>query len=81
MFVNRFVPLALAVVFAMIGSFILSRTLVPTMAMYLLKPHTPGTDEHAAIRTSVLVQGRRHDGAQRRQPSENLVTGNFRRTP
>ncbi|MDB5738817.1 MAG: transporter, partial [Sphingomonas bacterium] len=34
-----FVPLALAVVFAMIGSFILSRTLVPTMAMYLLKPH------------------------------------------
>jgi CzcA family heavy metal efflux pump len=43
-----FVPLALAVVFAMIASFILSRTLVPTMAMYLLKPHKPGTDEHAA---------------------------------
>jgi CzcA family heavy metal efflux pump len=43
-----FVPLALAVVFAMIASFILSRTLVPTMAMYLLKPHVPGTDEHAA---------------------------------
>jgi len=37
-----FVPLALAVVFAMIASFILSRTLVPTMAMYLLKPHAPG---------------------------------------
>jgi hypothetical protein len=34
-----FVPLALSVVFAMIASFILSRTLVPTMAMYLLKPH------------------------------------------
>ncbi|WP_419828132.1 efflux RND transporter permease subunit [Sphingomonas sp.] len=34
-----FQPLALAVVFAMIGSFILSRTLVPTMAMYLLKKH------------------------------------------
>jgi CzcA family heavy metal efflux pump len=34
-----FVPLALAVVFAMIMSFLLSRTLVPTMAMYLLKPH------------------------------------------
>ena len=43
-----FVPLALAVVFAMIASFILSRTLVPTMAMYLLKPHATGTDEHAA---------------------------------
>jgi CzcA family heavy metal efflux pump len=43
-----FVPLALAVVFAMIASFILSRTLVPTMAMYLLKPHVMGHDEHAA---------------------------------
>jgi len=43
-----FVPLALAVVFAMIASFILSRTLVPTMAMYLLKPHRPGEDVHAA---------------------------------
>ena len=34
-----FVPMALAVMFAMICSFILSRTLVPTMANYLLKPH------------------------------------------
>jgi CzcA family heavy metal efflux pump len=34
-----FVPMAEAVVFAMIASFILSRTLVPTMAMYLLRPH------------------------------------------
>ena len=38
-----FVPLALAVVFAMIASFVLSRTLVPTMAMYLLRAH----DAHA----------------------------------
>jgi multidrug efflux pump subunit AcrB len=34
-----FVPMALAVVFAMIASFILSRTLVPTLSLYLLKPH------------------------------------------
>jgi len=34
-----FVPMAEAVVFAMIWSFILSRTLVPTMAKYLLRPH------------------------------------------
>ena len=34
-----FVPMAEAVIFAMVWSFILSRTLVPTMAMYLLKPH------------------------------------------
>jgi multidrug efflux pump subunit AcrB len=38
-----FVPLAEAVVFAMLASYVLSRTLVPTLAMYLLraKEHTP----------------------------------------
>jgi multidrug efflux pump subunit AcrB len=35
-----FKPMALAVIFAMLASFILSRTLVPTMAKYLIKhPH------------------------------------------
>jgi multidrug efflux pump subunit AcrB len=43
-----FVPLAEAVVFAMIWSFILSRTLVPTMAMYLLQPHVHHSDEAAS---------------------------------
>jgi CzcA family heavy metal efflux pump len=42
-----FVPMAMAVVFAMIASFVLSRTLVPTMAMYLLRPHATA-EEHAA---------------------------------
>jgi multidrug efflux pump subunit AcrB len=37
-----FVPMAEAVMFAMIASFILSRTLVPTLAMYLLKAHDTG---------------------------------------
>lgn len=37
-----FVPMAMAVVFAMIASFILSRTLVPTLSMYLLRPHSVG---------------------------------------
>ena len=32
-----FVPLAEAVVFAMLASYLLSRTLVPTLAMYLLR--------------------------------------------
>ncbi|WP_243050197.1 efflux RND transporter permease subunit [Dyella sp. RRB7] len=43
-----FRPMALAVIFAMASSFILSRTLVPTMAMYLLKPHQvePGPGDH-----------------------------------
>src|SRR5579863_6967903 len=44
-----FRPLAEAVVFALIGSFILSRTLVPTMAHYLLHAHTAG---HAAPQRS-----------------------------
>ena len=34
-----FVPLAEAVVFAMLASYLLSRTVVPTMAKYLLKEH------------------------------------------
>jgi multidrug efflux pump subunit AcrB len=34
-----FAPMAMSVVFAMIASFVLSRTLVPVMAMYLLKAH------------------------------------------
>src|SRR3982075_3655902 len=36
-----FVPLAEAVVFAMLASYILSRTVVPTLAMYLLREATP----------------------------------------
>ena len=41
-----FVPMAESVIFAMVCSFILSRTLVPTMAKFLLKPHAPRVDEH-----------------------------------
>lgn len=43
-----FRPMALAVIFAMGSSFILSRTLVPTLAMYLLRPHQPehGRGQH-----------------------------------
>jgi len=37
-----FVPLAEAVVFAMLASYVLSRTLVPTLAMYLLRRHAHG---------------------------------------
>ncbi len=37
-----FVPLAEAVVFAMLASYVLSRTLVPTLAMYLLKAKAHG---------------------------------------
>ena len=42
-----FVPLALAVIFAMVASFVLSRTLVPTMAMILLRKHDNTVDDQA----------------------------------
>jgi multidrug efflux pump subunit AcrB len=47
-----FVPLAEAVVFAMLASYILSRTLVPTLARYLLrvKTHLPDDPERTAMR-------------------------------
>jgi multidrug efflux pump subunit AcrB len=38
-----FVPLAEAVVFAMLASYALSRTLVPTLAMYILDVHQPNS--------------------------------------
>jgi multidrug efflux pump subunit AcrB len=50
-----FVPFAEAVVFAMLASYILSRTLVPTLAMYLLK----AKEEHARRSRNPLVQFQR----------------------
>jgi multidrug efflux pump subunit AcrB len=50
-----FVPLAESVVFAMLASYILSRTLVPTLAMYLLQKH----DHHAAKSRNVLARFQR----------------------
>ena len=43
-----FVPLAEAVVFAMLASYVLSRTLVPTLAMYLLQGEACGQDTQSA---------------------------------
>ncbi|HEX4138777.1 MAG TPA: efflux RND transporter permease subunit, partial [Candidatus Methylacidiphilales bacterium] len=40
-----FVPLAEAVVFAVLASYVLSRTLIPTLAMYLLREHRAGHEE------------------------------------
>jgi multidrug efflux pump subunit AcrB len=49
-----FVPLAEAVVFAMLASYLFSRTLVPTLAMYLLK-HSSG-DKGRTINPFVILQ-------------------------
>jgi len=54
-----FVPLAEAVVFAMLASYLLSRTLVPTMVMYLLKGHEE--DSHRAPRSFLGKLQKRFD--------------------
>jgi CzcA family heavy metal efflux pump len=56
-----FTPLALAVVFAMLASYFLSRTLVPTMVFYFLRSqavHSEGDEEQGAKRNGFF--GRMH---------------------
>jgi CzcA family heavy metal efflux pump len=55
-----FVPMAEAVVFAMLASYVLSRTLVPTMAKYLLKAHEP--HEHGSAGNPFVRIQRALDG-------------------
>jgi CzcA family heavy metal efflux pump len=46
-----FVPMAEAVIFAMLASYVLSRTLIPTMAKYILKPHEDHySEEHPDVK-------------------------------
>ncbi len=59
-----FAPMAEAVLFALIGSFILSRTLVPTMASYLLVSHGDARDASVA---------RSHDAVKGHNPRNVLV--------
>ena len=51
-----FVPLAEAVVFAMMASYFLSRTVVPTMAKYLLKGHEHDRVEQARASRNPFVR-------------------------
>src|SRR6201987_2040130 len=50
-----FAPLAEAVIFAMIASYILSRTLVPTLAMYWMKAHGTAAHGHTKKRFAVFA--------------------------
>ena len=61
-----FVPMAEAVMFAMIASFILSRTLVPTMAQYLLKVHS--IDGHPSGELLQMSQPNHHTASRSRNP-------------
>jgi multidrug efflux pump subunit AcrB len=47
-----FTPLALAVVYAMLASYVLSRTLVPVLAKYLLHGEEHGSAAHAAAQSA-----------------------------
>src|SRR5271163_2629007 len=51
-----FVPLAEAVVFAMLASYFLSRTIVPTMAKYLLKGHEHDRVEQAKVSRNPFIR-------------------------
>lgn len=52
-----FVPLGEAVVFAMLASYFLSRTVVPTMAKYLLHEHEENELEHRRHSRNPFVRG------------------------
>jgi CzcA family heavy metal efflux pump len=70
-----FRPLAEAVVFAMVASFILSRTLVPTMAAYLLQPHAHQQGERQRSRNPLVrfQQGFETRFEQTREGYRNLL--------
>jgi multidrug efflux pump subunit AcrB len=51
-----FVPLAEAVIFAMLASYFLSRTVVPTMAKYLLQEHDPAGEKQKQQSRNPLVR-------------------------
>ena len=51
-----FVPLAEAVVFAMLASYLLSRTLVPTMSKYLLTGHEHDVERHSLSSRNPFVR-------------------------
>jgi CzcA family heavy metal efflux pump len=70
-----FVPLAEAVVFAMLASYLLSRTLVPTLVMYLFRGH-----EHDSAKRKTSVFGRlqarfEHGFEKLRQSYRNSMEG------
>jgi CzcA family heavy metal efflux pump len=70
-----FVPLAEAVVFAMLASYLLSRTIIPTLVMYLLRGH-----EHDSHKPPTTFLGRFQKGFEvqfekLRQAYRNMLEG------
>src|SRR5207249_2475382 len=73
-----FVPLAEAVVFAMLASYVLSRTLVPTLAMYLLKVKAAREGKNRRIRNPfTLFQRAFERGFERMRLNYQLLLTTF----
>jgi len=68
-----FVPMAEAVMFAMISSFFLSRTLVPTMSQYLLRQHS--IDGHASGHLLQMAQPEHHTPSHSKNPLVRFQQG------
>ena len=68
-----FVPLAEAVVFAMLASYLLSRTLVPTMAMYLMHHHEHDVEKPKTSKLGHLQEGFEHWFERLRDRYRNLM--------
>src|SRR2546430_1618789 len=68
-----FVPLAEAVVFAMLASYLLSRTLVPTMAMYLMTHHEHDADKPKTSKLGHFQERFEHAFENMRDSYRNLM--------
>jgi multidrug efflux pump subunit AcrB len=68
-----FIPLAEAVVFAMLASYLLSRTLVPTLAKFWLKKHDPA--KHAGRGFLARFQNRFEQGFERFREGYRALLG------
>jgi CzcA family heavy metal efflux pump len=70
-----FVPLAEAVVFAMLASYLLSRTIIPTLVMYLLRGHEHDTHKPATTFLGRFQKGFENKFEQLRESYRNTIEG------
>ena len=68
---SMFTPLALAVVFAMLASYFLSRTLIPTMVLYLLRDEAKQFDADNPATRTLMVKVRVPN------PTQQLLPGRY----
>ena len=70
-----FVPLAEAVVFAMLASYLLSRTIIPTLVMYLLRGHEHDTHKPPATFLGRFQKGFEAQFERLRESYRNVIEG------